>query len=386
MRHVYLDHTATTPLDPLVLEAMEPFFHETFGNASSIHRFGRESRAALDESRDTLARFLGARASELFFLSGGTEADNAALKGAMWELKKSGKNHIVTDVTEHHAVLETCAYLEGEGFEVTYVPCNSSGMISPDDVRAAIKTTTGIVSVMHANNETGTINPIKEIGEICREKGVLFHSDVVQSFGKLPLNVSEIPVDMLSLSAHKIYGPKGIGAMYIRKGVKIERLMHGGGQERGRRAGTENVAAAVGFARAAELMFESYRNENARLLALKEEMRKMLAEKFPSLIFNGHASKALSHILNVSFDSSKIAVDGEALLFNLDLAGIAVTSGSACTSGSIEPSHVLLAMGRDAAAAKATIRFSMGRSTTREDLIYTVEKLEEVVGRIGKKF
>ena len=384
MRNVYLDHTATTPLDPRVYEAMRPYFLDKFGNASSIHRFGREARAALDESRERIANLLGARAGEVIFVGGGTEADNFALKGVAREMKNSGKDHIITSKVEHHAVLETCGFLEENGFRVTYVDVEESGMVDPQSVEAAITPGTGLISIMHANNEVGTINPLVRLASLAKGRNFVFHSDAVQSFGKLSLDVDTVGVDLLSISAHKIYGPKGIGALYIRNGTKIGRFMHGGGQERGRRAGTENVPLAVGFAKAAELM-EQYRiSESRRLGELKERFRRMLAERFPSIVFNGHRTESLPHILNISFDSEKLEVDGEALLFNLDLAGIAVTSGSACTSGSIKPSHVLLTMGRDRRTAQATIRFSFGRSTSEEDLVYAAEKLEEIIKWIGK--
>jgi len=384
MRKVYLDHTATTPLDPEVLEAMMPYFLQKFGNASSIHRFGQESKAALDESRNTIAKILGAQQGELIFVSGGTEADNALIKGVARNMRTgSGKDHIVTSNIEHHAVLETCKSLEDEKFTVTYVDADADGCVSPENVFKAIRPSTGIISIMHANNEVGTVNRIETIGRFARERNILFHTDAVQTFCKLPVNVADMNIDLLSISAHKIYGPKGIGAMFIRKGVQIDRLIDGGAQERGRRAGTENVPLAVGFATAARLMNQSRENQSHRLLGLKNKLRSMLKERFPFVLFNGHPSESLPHILNISFDSRKIRIDGESLLFNLDLAGIAVTSGSACTSGSQEPSHVLLAMGRDRATAKASIRFSMGNSTTEEDINYTFNELEKIVSRIG---
>jgi cysteine desulfurase len=386
MRRVYLDHTATTPLDPDVFEAMKPFFSERFGNASSIHHFGREARAALDESRDTLARLIGAHSGELFFVSGGTEADNFALKGAGAAMLARGMSHVITDKSEHHAVLEPCGHLEKNGFELTYLPVDGLGRVSVSDVLGAMGPKSGLLSVMHANNEVGTVNPVAEIARIAKERGVVVHSDAVQSFGKIPVNVDELGVDLLSLSAHKIYGPKGIGALYVRRGVEIERYLHGGGQERGRRAGTENVPLAVGFAEAAAVIHRRMEAERVRLEGLKDRLRSSLLRRLPGILFNGDQSPqgSLPPILNVSFDSRLIGIDGEALLFNLDLAGIAVTSGSACTSGSMEPSHVLLAMGRDEETARATIRFSMGRSTTEEDIDYTIGVLSDIVQRIGK--
>jgi cysteine desulfurase len=385
MRKIYLDHTATTPLDPRVFEAMKPYFIEKFGNASSIHRFGREARAALDESRETIAKLLGAHTGEIFFLSGGTEADNSALKGVAWKMRASrSKNHIITSKAEHHAVLESCKFLQENGFDVTYIDVDGYGMVLPDEIKKAITAKTGLISIMRANNEVGTINPISEIAKIAKEHQVAFHTDAVQSLGKLSFNVDELSVDLAAFSAHKIYGPKGIGALYIRQGTNVERFMHGGGQERGRRAGTENVPLAVGFAKTAELVCHERESENERLQSLKMKLRALLEDQFPFLLFNGHPTNSLPHILNISIDSKKVEIDSEALLFNLDLAGIAVTSGSACTSGSMEPSHVLFAMGRDAKTAKASIRFSMGRSTSEEDIEYAVEELGKIVRRIAK--
>lgn len=364
---------------------MEPYFLEKFGNASSIHRYGQEARAALDASRATIAGALKVQAGEITFVSGGTEADNAAIKGLAREaLRRSGKNHIITSRAEHHAVLDTCAFLASSGFSVTVLHVDRYGMVDPDAVRKAIRPETALISIMHANNEVGTINPIAEVGTIAREREIPLHSDAVQTFGKLDFTADDLHVDAMSISAHKIYGPKGIGALYLRRGTMMERLLHGGGQERGRRAGTESVPLAVGFASASELMTSRRAEENKRLSDLRASFREKLAERFPAIRFNGHPSLSLPHILNCSFDSRAIAIDGEALLFNLDLAGIAVTSGSACTSGSMEPSHVLLAMGVDEQTARATIRFSMGRSTTEDDLEYTIEQLEAIVKRIGR--
>ncbi len=384
MRRIYLDHTATTPLEPRALEAMMPFLTENYGNPSSIHHFGQKSKAALDESREMVASLIGAKGSELAFAGSGTEADNFAVKGIAFENLASKRTHIITSSAEHHAVLESCHFLQRIGCSVTYLPVDGFGMIDPDEVRKHILPSTCLISVMHANNEVGTVNPVSAISTVAEEHGVLFHSDAVQSFGKLPMNTETLGPDLLSFSAHKIYGPKGIGALYVKKGVKLEKFVHGGGQERGRRAGTENVALAVGFARAAEVIAEERERETVRLENLRRHLVSSLNDHFPYLVFNGHPTQTLPHIINISFDASKISIDGEALLFNLDLEGIAVTSGSACTSGSIEPSHVLQAMGRDVKTAQATIRFSMGRATSREDLDYTVEVLEKIVRRIGR--
>jgi cysteine desulfurase len=364
---------------------MKPYFLEKYGNASSVHSYGQEAKAALDESRDSITKLLHVSSAELFFVSSGTEANNYALKGAAIALKKSAKkNHIITTQGEHHAVLETCRYLEEQGFSVTYVDIDEFGIVSPEKIKKSITPRTGMISVMHVNNEVGVLNPIAEIGAIAKAQGIIFHSDAVQSFGKIPIDVDKLQVDLMSVSAHKIYGPKGIGALYIRKGVVLERLMHGGGQERGRRAGTENVPLAVGFANASKLMFSMRETEHKRLQLLRATFKNKLKEISLPIVFNGHPTESLPHIINISFDSTKIDIDGEALLFNLDLAGVAVTSGSACTSGSIEPSHVLLSMGRDPATAKATIRFSMGVSTTEEEIDYVVGRLGEIVKRIGR--
>lgn len=381
MDRIYLDHTATTPLDTEVFDAMKPFFFEKYGNASSIHSFGREARAALDESRDKIARAIGASAGEIFFVSSGTEADNFAIKGVAWKMRELGKNQIITSKVEHHAVLEPCEFLSKHGFEITYLNVDEYGMVHPESLQDAITERTGLISIMHANNEVGTINPIVQLANIAQEYGIVFHTDAVQTLGKLPLHFKENSIDLASFSAHKIYGPKGIGAIYIKKGTKLENLMHGGGQERGRRAGTENIPLAVGFAKATELLQKNYTEEANRLSYLNKMMVELLKKKFPFIIFNGHPTDSLSHIINISFDSKQIELDGEALLFNLDMAGVAVTSGSACTSGSIEPSHVLLAMGRDSKTAKATIRFSMGKSTREEQVERVVEVLGEVVNK-----
>lgn len=384
MRRVYLDHTATTPLDPRVFEAMRPYFLEKFGNASSIHQFGQEARAALDNARSVLARAIGAKDSEVFFTGSGTEADNFAIKGVGWHQHIDGKNHIITSKAEHHAVLESCKYLGDQGWAVTYLDVDATGMVNPDDVGRAIRPTTKLISIMHANNEVGTINPILQIANVAKEYGVFFHTDAVQSLCRLSLDVENAGIDLAAFTAHKIYGPKGIGAIFIRRGVETERLLHGGGQERGRRASTEAIPLAVGFARAVELMQESSDVETERLSMLRATLRGKLEDKFPFLIFNGHPTECLPHILNVSFDSRKIDIRGDELLLNLDLAGVAVTSGSACTAGNIKPSHVLSAMGCEAKTAQATLRFSLGRGTTEEEIDYAVETLSEIVKRISK--
>lgn len=384
LQKIYLDHSATTPVDPAVTAAMSPYFSQKYGNASSIHVFGRESKIALEESREKVAGLVGARPGEIFFTSGGTEADNHALFGAAFAAKRSlGKNHLIVSAIEHHAVLHTAEYLQANGFELTIVPVDHFGIVSPEDVRTSIRPTTSIVSIMHANNEIGTIEPIEEIARVVHEHGILFHSDTVQSVGKIPVNVEELSADILAISAHKFYGPKGIGAIYIRRGVEIDSYIQGGAQERNRRAGTENVPLAVGFAKAAELSRQELPEQTGRLNSLKEQLKSALSEKFNCIVFNGHPTHTLPTIVNVSFDSSKIDIDGEALLLNMDLHGIAVTSGSACSSGSMEPSHVLHAIGRDLKTARASIRFSMGKNTTHNEIEKAVDVLETVVRKIS---
>ncbi|HAL55467.1 MAG TPA: cysteine desulfurase NifS [Bacteroidetes bacterium] len=384
MKNVYLDYSATTPIDPRVLAAMMPLFAETFGNASSVHAFGREARSILETSRERVARCIGAKADELFFTSGGTESDNYALKGVAVAARKKGKNHIIISAIEHHAVLHPANSLRREGFEVDVLPVDGFGMVDPAFVHKKIRSTTSLVSIMHGNNEVGTIQPIHEIGLIAREHGIVFHSDTVQTTGKIKVDADALGVDLLSLSAHKLYGPKGIGAIYIRKGTQIDSLIEGGAQESNRRAGTENVPLAVGFAVAMELGAEILEQEAERVQGMKVRMAERLRKEFEGLLFNGHPSQCLPNILSVSFDSAKVPIDGEALIMGMDLRGVAVTSGSACTSGSLQPSHVLRAMGRDEKTARATVRFSLGRSTNQEDLDYAVEALRTVVATARK--
>lgn len=384
MRRIYLDHTATTPLDERVFEAMRLYFAETFGNASSVHSFGREAKAALERARETIAQAIGAHSGEVFFTSGGTESDNFALRGAALAGRKKGKKHIITSAAEHHAVLEPCEALKEEGFEVTVLPVDAHGLVTPDQVRDAITTETCIVSIMHANNEVGTIYPIKEIAAVAHERGVLVHTDAVQTLGKIPVNVRELDVDLMTLSAHKLYGPKGIGALYVRRGTEIEPILYGGGQERGKRPGTENVPLAVGFAKAVELAITEMPTEMPRLASLRRHLESRIREEFPAAMINGHPSRHLPHILNMSFDSAKLNLDGDALVMNMDLQGVAVTSGSACTSGSMQPSHVLLAMGRDVKTAKATLRFAFGRSNTMDDIAIVVERLHAVLAQMRR--
>jgi cysteine desulfurase len=381
LKRIYLDHSATTPVDSRVLVEMNRFFSDAFGNASSIHAFGREARVALEEKREVVARFLNAEVGEIFFTSGGTESDNHAIKGIAFALRQKGKTHLITSKAEHHAVLRTCGFLEKLGFEVTYLPVDQYGRVDPEDVRRSITGRTCLISIMHANNEVGTLNPIEDIAQIAREQNVLFHSDTVQSFGKIPLDVKKVGVDLLVFSGHKIYGPKGIGGLYVRKGTPLESLLHGGGQERGKRAGTENVPLAAGLAKAVEICKDEMNDEQRRLAELRELLKSKLQDRFDGLLINTHPAHNMGNILSVSFDSRKVEVDGEVLLLSLDLKGVAVSNGSACTSGSLEPSHVLLAMGRDERTASASLRFSLGRGNTESDIDYAVQALAEVVER-----
>jgi cysteine desulfurase len=382
VRRIYLDHTATTPLDPRVLQAMLPYFENTFGNASSIHAFGREAKNALERARGTIASAIGALPGEVVFTSGGTESDNLAIVGAWRAGRKRGRTGVVTDAAEHHAVLDTCERLREDGGAVSVVGVDSNGSVDPLEVASAMSGTTALVSVMHANNEVGTINRVGDVAEAAHRAGAMVHTDAVQSFGKIAVRADDLAVDLLSLSAHKLYGPKGIGALYIRRGTGIEPLMTGGGQEKGRRPGTENVALAAGFARAVELAMELMEVESERLSVLRDDFERALCDRFPCLLVNGHPACRLPHILNVSVNSAKVLLEGEMLVPNLDLEGIAVTSGSACSSGSMQPSHVLLAMGRDLDTARATVRFSFGRENTREDVAETLERVSKLLGRM----
>lgn len=384
MKRIYLDHTATTPLDQSVYEAMKPYFLDKYGNPSSIHWFGQEAKAAIEESRAVIANLIGAHSSEVIFVGSGTESDNMALKGAAIKMRDSGKNHIITTKVEHHAVLETCEYLVGHGFKISFLDVDKYGSVDPDLIKKTITPDTGLISIMYANNEVGSFNPIAEVGKIARENGIIFHTDAVQAFGKIPVDVNDLNVDLLSITAHKLYGPKGIGALFIRRGVDVGKLLHGGGQEWGRRASTESTPLIVGFAKTAVIASGLMVSEWERLGTLKKYLKDEIIKLIPYVIFNGNPEKCLTNLLSVSFDNSKIKIDGEALILGLDLEGVAVSSGSACTSGSVKPSHVLLAIGRDIETAKATIRFSMGRSTRKIDLDYALEALTKVVKKASQ--
>lgn len=379
MKKVYFDNNATTALAPEVLEAMLPFYREEFGNPSSIHAFGRGVRVAIDEAREEVARLLGAEPGEVIFTSGGTEADNFAVKGVAYACQEYGR-HIITSTIEHPAVLNTCQYLEERGFRVTYLPVNGQGLVDPEDVRKAIDRGTILITVMHANNETGALQPIREIGEIAQERGICFHTDAVQSMGKLPFQVKELGANLLSLSAHKIHGPKGVGALYLKKGTQLHPLLHGGHHERGWRAGTENAAGIAGLGRACGLAAQGLPEEVQRLAVLRDRLEEGIQEKIRQVRLNGHPTQRLPNTLNCSF----WGIEGESLMINLDLEGIAVSTGSACASGSINPSHVLLAMGIPEEICRSSLRFSLGRYNTVEEIDYTLEVLPRIVDRLRK--
>lgn len=378
MKRIYADHNATTPLEPAVLEAMLPYLREHFGNASSVHIYGREARAAVDDARVRMAKLLGAQEGEIVFTGGGTEADNMAVFGVARALRKKGR-HIVTSSIEHHAVLHACQYLEKTGeSEVTYLPVSRECLVDPGDLQKAIRKDTVLVSVMSANNETGTIQPVKELAAICRERGVTFHTDAVQSFGKVPVNTGEWGVDLLSIAAHKFYGPKGVGLLYVRRGTKADPVLFGGSHENERRAGTENVAAIVGLATAAELATAKMDEEQVRLFGLTEKMGDEIAGRIAGAHRNGHAKQRIGNTINFSFEGC----EEEGLLLGLDLEGVAVSSGSACAVGSLEPSHVLKAMGLSHELTRAAVRFSFGKSNTFADIETVVNALGKVVGRL----
>ncbi|MGE5575714.1 MAG: cysteine desulfurase NifS [Syntrophothermus sp.] len=377
MKRIYLDHAATTPVAPAVLEAMLPYFTEKFGNPSTLYFYGREAKQAIEDAREKVAAIIGAKPQEIIFTGGGSESDNYAIKGVAFANEAKGK-HIITSAIEHHAVFDACKFLESRGFEVTYLPVDEYGLVNPDDVARAVRPDTILITVMHANNEVGTIEPIAEISRIAREKGVYFHTDAVQTAGSLPINVDELKVDMLSMSAHKFYGPKGVGVLYVRKGTKITPLIHGGGQERKRRAGTENVAGIVGLVKALELAQEDMAGRNERLIRLRDRLIAGLQEKIPEIKLNGHPTKRLPGNVNISV----LYIEGESMLLNLDFKGIAASSGSACTSGSLEPSHVLLAMGMPHEVAHGSLRLTLGNENTDEDVDYVLEVLPGIVEKL----
>ncbi|HEX6800335.1 MAG TPA: cysteine desulfurase NifS [Ktedonobacterales bacterium] len=373
---IYLDHAATTPTAPAVLERMLPYFSESFGNPSSIYRLGRRNMEALDAAHETVAAALGARPTEIVFTGGGSEADNLAIKGIAYSPRRRGQ-HIVTTAIEHHAVLHTCQQLEREGFRVTYLPVDEHGMVSVEAVASALGDDTALVSIMYANNEVGTIQPITEIGALCRERRIPFHTDAVQAGGLLDLDVRQLNVDLLTLSAHKFYGPKGVGMLYTRQGTRLLPQIQGGSQERNRRAGTENVPGIVGAAEALRLAREHRDEESARLTALRDRLIAGMLT-MPGTRLSGHPERRLSN--SASFTIA--GVEGESLLLNLDLIGVAASSGSACTTGSVEPSHVLTAMGVPAAEARGHLRLTLGTSNTAEDVDFVLEQLPPIVERL----
>jgi cysteine desulfurase len=377
MRRIYLDHAATTPTRPEVVNAMLPFFADSFGNPSSIHSYGRDAKGVVEEARTRIAELIGARSEEIIFTSGGTEADNYALKGVAYAIEHKG-NHIITTSIEHHAVLNVCKFLGRRGFRITYLPVDKYGLVDPDDVRKAITDKTILISVIHASNEVGTIEPVEEIGKIAREAQVYFHTDAVQTLGHIPVNVDRLKADLLSISGHKLYGPKGVGALYVRKGTKLVSFMHGGQQEKGRRAGTENVPAIVGLGRAVELAGQEIDKEAERLAGLRDKLINGLSEKIDNIHLNGHPTRRLPNNINVSIDF----VEGESLLLSLDLEGVCASTGSACSSASLEPSHVLLALGVPPEQAHCSLRFTLGRENTGTDGERVLEVLPTIVARL----
>ena len=376
-RTIYLDHAATTGVRPEALEEMLPYFSEKMGNPSSIYFLGQETKKAVDLARERVAKALGAEPSEIFFTAGGSEADNLAIKGVAMANSNKGK-HIITSKIEHPAVLNTCKYLSKMGFEISYIDVDEDGKIKLDDLKSAIREDTILISVMFANNEIGTIQPIKEIGEIAKEKNIYFHTDAVQAVGNVKIDVKEMNITMLSLSAHKFYGPKGTGVLYIKKGTKIDSLIHGGAQEGKKRAGTENVAGIVGLGKAIELADQDLDRYNAKLLKLRERLIEGVMGSIPHVRLNGHRNDRLPGNVNFSFSF----IEGESLLLMLNLKGICGSSGSACSSGSLDPSHVLMAIGLDHATAHGSLRLTIGEENTEEDIDYTIEALKEVVEKL----
>ncbi len=374
MERVYLDYAATTPCDPEVVKAMQPYFFEKFANPSSVHAYGQEARKAVEDSRAIVAGFLGAKPEEIFFTSGGTEADNFAINGVAMARKDKG-GHIITTAIEHHAVSEPCNFLAKQGFRVSFVKVDRYGMVDPADIAKEITDKTILVSVMHANNEIGTIQPIAEIGKICKEKGVYLHTDAVQTVGHIPVDVNDLNVNMLSLSAHKFYGPKGVGVLYIRKGTRIETFMRGGGQERGKRASTHNVPGIVGLGKALELCAKNMKQEAELQTKLREKLIKKIISSIPETFLNGHPKERLPNNANFSIKY----IEGESILLSLDMLGIAASTGSACTSESLEPSHVLLAIGLDHELAHGSLRVSIGRWSKEEDIDRLSDSLPKIV-------
>lgn len=377
MDKIYFDHAATTYTKKEVLATMIPYFTESFGNPSSIYEFASENKIAIDTAREQVALAIGAQENEIFFTSGGTEADNWAIKGIAENYLSKG-NHIITTTIEHHAVLHTCEYLSKKGFEITYLPVDEYGIINLDDLKAAIKESTILITIMFANNEIGTIQPIAEIGKIAREKGIIFHTDAVQAVGHIAIDVKEMKIDLLSISGHKLYGPKGIGALYVRKGIKLKAYIHGGAQEKSRRAGTENVPGIVGLGKAIELCHTHLKDESKKQEELRDYLIEQVLTKVPYCRLNGHRIQRLPNNANFSFRF----IEGESLLIMLDMKGICASSGSACTSGSLDPSHVLLGIGLPHEIAHGSLRITLGEKSTKEEIDYLIEMLLVIVARL----
>ena len=376
-RFIYLDHAATTAARPEVVDAMLPYFTENFGNPSSVYTFSQKNKAVITQCRDTIAKSLGAKSNEIYFTAGGSESDNWALKSTAEAYASKGR-HIITTKIEHHAILHTAQYLESKGFEVTYLDVDENGIVKLDQLKAAIRPDTILISVMFANNEIGTIQPIKEIGEIAKENGILFHTDAVQAYGQVPIDVDEYHIDMLSASGHKLNGPKGIGFLYIRSGLKLRNFVHGGGQERSRRAGTENVTGIVGFAKAVEIAFATMEERTKKETEMRDYLIGRLLAEVPYARLNGHRTKRLPNNVNLSFQF----VEGESMLIMLDMKGICASSGSACTSGSLDPSHVLLAIGLPHEIAHGSLRMTLGEENTMEEMDYVADNIKEIVEKL----
>jgi cysteine desulfurase len=377
MEKIYFDYAATTPTDPAVIEAMQPYFFEKFGNPSSIHGFGQEARKAMEDARSKVASFLGAKTEEIVFTSGGTESNNSALFGVVWANATKG-NHIVTTALEHHAILEPLHFLEKLGVKVTYVKVDQFGVVSPDDIAKAVTDKTILISVMHANNEIGTIQPIQEIGRFAREKGIYFHTDAVQTVGHIPVNVDDLNVDLLSLSAHKFYGPKGVGCLYIRKGTRIQPYLRGGGQEKRRRASTENIPGIVGLGKAIEICGQKMNAEIKEQMRLRDKLIAELPKRIDRVYLNGHPKNRLPNNVNFSVEY----IEGESMLLNLDMLGIAASTGSACTSGDLEPSHVLLAIGRPHELCHGSLRLTLGRFNKEPEVDRFLEVFPQIVSKL----
>jgi len=378
MRRIYLDNAATTPTDSEVVNAISPYLSLKYGNPNSVHYFGNEAREAVEEARKKVAHLIGAQPEEIIFTGGGTEGDNHAIKGVAWANQKKG-NHIITTKIEHHAVLHACQFLEKHGFTVTYLPVDKYGLINPEDVKKAVTNQTILISIMHANNEIGTIEPISEIGRIAKEADIYFHTDSVQAFGHIPIDVDELGVDMITMSGHKLYAPNGIGALFLRKGTKIVPLIHGGGQERNRRAGTENVAGIVGMGKAAELAEKRMlEGESEKIIQLRDKLIDGIMKKIKHVRLNGHPSKRLPGNVNLCFEF----IEGESMLLSLDMQGVAASSGSACTSGSLEASHVLLAIGLPPEIAHGSLRMTLGKDNTTQDVDYVINILPGIIKKL----